>query len=398
MDTIQPERVNGSHPAAHPPPAKMSRAERQAADELARVERDRIREEARRARERDQEKWAAERDQLRAERKRDRKTRSSAERRERIAAWQARAQRWWHAFVLVGAIVGVNVVAIMGQVTAFQADPFGWPLLGALGAAAVIESIAIYVGYHAHVALIEGDSVMRLRLASYGIAGGVGALNYHHYSPDWSLSDLAVMFGAASVLSPWLWAIHSRHQHRQVLRAQGLIDPRAPKFSGLRWLLWRRETWQALRWAVRYSEQSPAAAMLGMHRDRILADADRMAGRARGDLAAAQATLIRAQSDALAVLELLPGDAQETSAEITDGRADETADETPIETSDETGATPAMWAHWQKVVEVERRIPSGAELATVGKCSPQYGAKKAREWQADMDGRTRHALQSRKRG
>jgi hypothetical protein len=73
------------------------------------------------------------------------------------------------------------------------------------------------------------------------------------------------------------------------------------------------------------------------------------------------------------------------------------ADETRNETPDETRATDAMRAYWQKVVEEERRLPTGAELANVGKCTPQYGARKAREWEAAMDGRIRRALKPGKK-
>jgi hypothetical protein len=413
MTTSQHERVNGHAPST---PHRPSRAERLAADAAARAEADRIRDEAKRDKARRDEKWAAEREQLRINRRRDRKASNDQDRRKSVTIWQARLQKWWHAFVLVGAIVGVNIVAVVGQVTAFTASTgangFGWSPLQAVATAAVIETIAIYVGWHAHTALIEGDSVMRLRVTSYAIALGVGALNYYHYAPDWGFDDQAVMFGGASVLSPWLWAMHSRHQHRQHLRAQGLIDPRAPKFSALRWLLWRSETWTALRWAVRYGEQSPVASILAVQTEETTAEADALLDRTRAEVAAAQAALIRAQSAALAVLDEV---ADETPAETTiettheveikvsseptttpddlpAGPVDETPDETSIETPDETRATDAMWRHWKTSVEVERRIPTGAELAVAGNCSPQYGAKKAREWKADMDGRIRRAL------
>lgn len=302
MNTTETERVNGVAPAI-PAPPKLTRAERLARDEAAKAERERIRDEARRERERRAAQWAEERDQFRERLRRARKEKRSSARSVAFQTWQARLAALWRVFVLVGAIVGVNAVAVMGQVTAFQAEPFGWPLLGALGAAAVIESIAIYVGYHAHVALIEGDSVAKLRIASYSIAAGVGAINYHHYAPDWTLNDLAVIFGAASMLSPWLWAIHSRHRHRQQLRAQGLIDPRAPKFSMLRWLLWRRETWQALRWAVRHSEQSPAAAILAIQTDDTTRAAQRLARQASVTLDAGRKALVQAQAAALAATE-----------------------------------------------------------------------------------------------
>ncbi|MFI7449516.1 hypothetical protein ACIBQX_18615 [Nonomuraea sp. NPDC049714] len=413
--TTTHERVNGTA-TAPPAPHRPSRAERLAADAAARAEADRIRDEAKRDRARRDEEWAAEREQLRQDRKRTRKTSSATARSERVTAWQARLQKWWHAFVLVGAIVGVNVVAVVGQVTAFsastEANGFGWSPLQAIATAAVIETIAIYVGWHAHTALIEGDSVMRLRVTSYAIALGVGALNYYHYAPDWRFDDQAVMFGGASVLSPWLWAMHSRHQHRQALREQGLIDPRAPKFSALRWLLWRSETWTALRWAVRYGEQSPVASILAVQAEETTAETSVLLDRTRDEVTAAQAALIRAQSAALAVLDEVADETRtetenettheveikvspepaESPVDLPAEGGDETPNETEIETPDETRATDAMWRHWKTSVEVERRIPTGAELAVAGNCSPQYGAKKAREWKAEMDGRIRRAL------
>lgn len=301
--SIDTERLNGSAPA----PRRPSRAERLADDAAAKARRDAIQDQARQDRERRGEEWAAERDRLRASRRRTRKTSNDDARRERFTVWQARLRKWWRAFVLVGAIVGVNIVAVVGQVTAFttatDANGFGWDIAQALATAGVIESIAIYVGWHAHVALLEGDSVLRLRLTSYAIAFGVGVLNYHHYAPDWKPVDTAVMFGCASVLSPWLWAMHSRHQHRTDLRASGLIDPRAPKFAALRWLLHRTETWQALKWAVRHGEQSPTAAILSVQGENGLTDAVLYVDRAHAELAVGRDALIRAQAAALAATE-----------------------------------------------------------------------------------------------
>ena len=161
--------------------------------------------------------------------------------------------------------------------------------------------------------------MLRLRITSYTIALGVGALNYHHYAPDWQPIDTAVMFGAASVLSPWLWAMHSRHQHRAGLRDQGMIDPRAPKFSLLRWVLHRAETWQALRWAVRHGEQSPGAAILAVQTDATTADAAELLDRTRDQLVHAQATLIRAQGYALTVTEMVTVEDAAASDEVTVG-------------------------------------------------------------------------------
>lgn len=287
------EHVNGSAPTA------QTRAERKAADALADLRRIETQEEIQRRREDAADARRVRVEQARRQRSEQRRT----DREQMRARWVSRLARWWHAFVLVGAIVGVNIVAVAGQINAFQADPFSWPAAGAFGAAAVVESIAIFVGWHAHVALREGDSVFRLRVASYGIAAAVAALNYHHYAPTWALDDRAAMFGAASLLSPWLWAIHSRHLHRQDLRKQGLIDPRAPKFSALRWLLHRPETWQALKWAVRHGEQSPTAAILSVQSENGLTAAVLYVDRAHAALAAGRDALIRAQAAALAATE-----------------------------------------------------------------------------------------------
>ncbi|MEV0382460.1 hypothetical protein [Nonomuraea sp. NPDC050643] len=291
------EHVNGSALQKPPRPTRAERKTAAAAEELRRLDL-----QAEIARKRDE---AAEAQQdRRDQREQRRKTRKSIERSQTWKKWAARLKVWRHTFVLVGAIVGVNIVAVAGQVTAFQAAPFDWTLMGALGAAAVVESIAIFVGWHAHVALREGDSVFRLRASSYGIATAVAVLNYHHYSPDWRLDDQAAMFGAASLLSPWLWAIHSRHLHRQDLRKAGLIDPRAPKFSALRWLLHRPETWQALKWAVRHGEQSPTAAILAVQGENGMSDATLFVDRAHIALAAGRNALIEAQAAALAATEM----------------------------------------------------------------------------------------------
>jgi hypothetical protein len=95
-------------------------------------------------------------------------------------------------------------------------------------------------------------------------------------------------------------------------------------------------------------------------------------------------------------VEVSPGDIDELIDRLRDTPPQDAA-ETGDETANETRATDAMWRRWQEIVEVERRIPNGAELAAAGRCSPQWGAKKARQWLAEMDGRTRRALESKRR-
>lgn len=345
MNTTQPaervEHVNGSAPATPHRPTRAERKTAATAEQLRRLDL-----EAEIARKRAE--FADQAQERREQREQRRKTRKSIERSQTWQKWAARLQAWRHTFVLVGAIVGVNIVAVAGQVTAFQAAPFHWTLLGALGAAAVVESIAIFIGWHAHVALIEGDSVFRLRAGSYAVAAAVATLNYHHYSPDWSLDDQAAMFGAASMLSPWLWAIHSRHLHRADLRRKGLIDPRAPKFSLLRWLLHRPETWQALKWAVRHSEQSPTAAILAVQHHDTLKDAVLFLDRAHVELATGRDALIRAQSAALA--------ATETYVELIESRGSEVSEIAPP-------AQPEIEAEPDTSADAQADLPDVSEVS-----------------------------------
>jgi len=313
-------------------PTRLSRAERRARDAEAEARRAEVLIEAKLRREERAAEW-----------KRRRKAQRATE---RAAWWTTIRNRLDHlrrTLVLVGAIVGVNAVAVAGQVAAFH-QGLGWPLAGAIGAAAVVESIAIYVGWHAHVALIEGDSVFRLRAASYGIAAAVAGLNFHHYAPTWAPSDEAIMFGLSSLLSPWLWAMHSRYVHRKQLRDAGLIDPRAPKFSMLRWALHRAETWQALRWAVRHSEQSPAVAILAVQMDETTSDAVHLLRRTRDGLVHAQGALISAQSAALTVIETRMNELEqphgEVTAELTVGSTPAPAEETPVPVTESVTAEP----------------------------------------------------------
>ena len=143
----------------------------------------------------------------------------------------------------------VNAVAFIGQL-AFLRAHLPWPLAGQLMMAAALESIAIYLAFHAHIAALASDSALRLRLASYGFAAVIAAMNYSHYAaPGWRPTFPAVAVGLMSASSPWLWAVHSRRMARDQMIAAGLIEGRALRLGVTRWL-WHplratRVMWQA---------------------------------------------------------------------------------------------------------------------------------------------------------
>jgi hypothetical protein len=160
---------------------------------------------------------------------------------------------WWrhltvpaarHAERTVGAAVPVllvNAVAFAGQL-AFLIAHLSWPMPGKVVMALALESIAIYLAWHAHVAQLANDSALRLRMAAYAFALVIASMNYSHYAaPHWRPTFAAVAIGLMSASSPWLWSVHSRRVSRDRLIAAGLIEPHALRLGATRW------TWHPIR-------------------------------------------------------------------------------------------------------------------------------------------------------
>jgi hypothetical protein len=134
---------------------------------------------------------------------------------------------------------------------------------------ATLESIAVYIGWHAHQALLSGDSAIKLRASSYFVGAIVGGLNYEHFAGNGGAPTVkSAVFGLMSLISPWLWAMHGRYANRKRLRDLGLIDERAPHFSGGRWVHFPVQTLGALRWGIANNVQDPAAAWDGYQKVR----------------------------------------------------------------------------------------------------------------------------------
>ncbi|TMR99483.1 hypothetical protein [Nonomuraea basaltis] len=255
--------------------------------ERFRIQRRRLAEEARRADAR-----SADADQ----RDRDEAARTARDERRHKAfkRWSARAQTAGRLAVMSITNVGVNVVAVAGQFLVFQA--MGWPTLLAVLGAAIVESVAVYVSWHAHVALREGDSAWWQRMTSYLIGAAAGYLNFTH------VPETPELFAACSLASPWLWSMHSRHLHRKDLRQKKLIDPRAPKFSPLRWVLHTGETFAAFRWAVGEGIQSPTAAVQVVRQARRVEMTWRSVAHAQGAVISAQRSQLQLTLTRMAAL------------------------------------------------------------------------------------------------
>jgi hypothetical protein len=179
--------------------------------------------------------------------------------RRRAAAASAitRHQAWAAAIP----IVLVNAVAFTGQLEFLRAHlPIGLP--GQILVAVALESVAVYLAYHAHVAQLADDSAMRLRLAAYAWAAGIAAMNYSHYAgPHWRPTFAALAFALCSAASPWLWSVHSRRASRDALKARGLIEPHAVRLGATRWTWHMLKSARVMWHATWIGENNPAAAI-----------------------------------------------------------------------------------------------------------------------------------------
>jgi hypothetical protein len=160
----------------------------------------------------------------------------------RVQAWPKQS-RWRHAATVASGHRGwvAAVPVILVNAVAFGAQLGFWRAhLAVTGeavlVAAALESIAVYLAWQAHLAQLADDSALRLRLAAYGMALLIGALNYSHFmGPGWRPTVAAVTFGMMSAISPWLWSVHSRRASRDRLKAAGLIEPHAVRLGATRW-------------------------------------------------------------------------------------------------------------------------------------------------------------------
>lgn len=168
----------------------------------------------------------------------------------------------------------VNGAAVYGQVAFFYEEvaPHTWPTLGkvvlALVIALAIESVSVYVGWHAHDALLKKatNTAARLRRWSYLIAAGVAAINYAHFADDTGplgINAAAVAFGMLSLLSPWLWGLHTRREQRVQLLREGRVDEAGATFSGERIRSFPIRSYLARRWSIDHYVTDPRQAWEG---------------------------------------------------------------------------------------------------------------------------------------
>ncbi|SCL15023.1 hypothetical protein [Micromonospora inyonensis] len=246
----------------------------------------------------------------RAEERRAERDRARAEKRRRKALAKARAQRRARRRALasvvrtVGPLLLVNLAAIGGQAAyGFTRTPAAWPVLArllvAVVYAATVESISLYVNWHAHDALLNDSpsTAAAMRRRAYGIAAVVAVVNYSHFDDEgWTPTPFAVGSGMASLLSPWLWGLHTRRAHDMQLLRQELRDETGATFDRRRKRAFPVRTWRAQRWSIEHSVRDPREAWTGYHAERAARLAALPGGRLRTALAVLRGLDLRAQA------------------------------------------------------------------------------------------------------
>lgn len=140
------------------------------------------------------------------------------------------------------------------------------------------------MSWHAHDALMHRatGTAAEMRRRAYLIAAVVAAMNYSHFDgPNWTPTPFAVGSGMASLLSPWLWGLHTRRaQQLQLLRAD-LVDETGAVFDRKRRRAFPIRTWRAERWSIEHHVRDPRVAWDGYHAQRAARRATVRPGRWR---------------------------------------------------------------------------------------------------------------------
>lgn len=201
-------------------------------------------------------------------------------------------------------IMGCNGTAFTGQLFFFHDHAKSWPEIGIILFAATMESIALYLASEAAEREKKNIASFNVRMASYAFGLFVGIINYSHYAgAHFSPTVFAVIFGSMSALSPWLWAMYGRGQAYEMQLANGLIEARGVKFAKIRWVMWPKETFGAMRLAAWTGERNPDKAIKDYEEfaDKKRADAEAIAKREQDERDAMTLETATSQADAIRI-------------------------------------------------------------------------------------------------
>jgi uncharacterized protein DUF2637 len=124
----------------------------------------------------------------------------------------------------------------------------------AVTGASALELTGIALMHKLHIANKYRDRAVRIRLLMWSTIAFAAWANYSHFGP---------VMAAMSVLGPLVWEVSEWWSRRHALYLTGDVPrrPVRPRFALDRWLMYPRETWRALRVAVRDDITNPRIAL-----------------------------------------------------------------------------------------------------------------------------------------
>lgn len=189
----------------------------------------------------------AEREQQRREKTAVRTARARERRKAREAAW-VRVARVLRMDTVGFWLVALSVMSVawVGQI-AFTYEEMKWPWVAALAGAAAVEGLYLVVESW-HTQIREARPLESRGLLFYAakavFAGMAAGINYWHQLPkpvpggeqDWSPTQLAIAYGAMSLIGPILFELRARFRRYLLLIEDNLLPVPMPSFGWRRWI------------------------------------------------------------------------------------------------------------------------------------------------------------------
>jgi hypothetical protein len=149
-----------------------------------------------------------------------------------------------HKLVAALPIAATNLLAVYFQFRFAQAA-LGHRVFVSVLFSVTLETIAISIAYHSHLARLSNLRSGSLRLASIFVALGIATLNAsHEISASLALAATAFL---CSAISPWLWAIYTTQISSPALVRAGILDPAPIRLGMDRWIYHPIKSWQVKR-------------------------------------------------------------------------------------------------------------------------------------------------------
>lgn len=171
-------------------------------------------------------------------------------------------------------ITAPMAVAWTGQ-AGFAKDILGWEAPWTILFAAAFELSTAFVGWMYHQARKDGDAGTLYRIATWIFAMGAALMNFWHASgmpkegtrvwdetanrfvqeiTYWHFTPKAVAFATMSIVGMALWELYATLLHRRKLREDGKVAKARPSIGMVRWLRYPRHAFTA--WSLAITDAS----------------------------------------------------------------------------------------------------------------------------------------------